>query len=101
MGILRTTSRRSAAVVLAAVLVLAACSDNKKSSTSAGSGSGGQPAPTSAPTPTGTPINVGLIGSFTRSQAASSEQGPTLGPGWGGFVKQELGGVNGHPVENL
>lgn len=48
--------------------------------------------------PKGTPIVVGVIGSFTGSQASSSRQGQTVGPAWAKYVNA-LGGINGHPVK--
>jgi branched-chain amino acid transport system substrate-binding protein len=99
MAILRTKIRRSAVVIVAAVLVFAACSSDNKSSTSASSASGGQGGASSAPKATGTPINIGLIGSFTGSQASSSNQGQTVGPAWERYVNEQLGGINGHPVK--
>jgi branched-chain amino acid transport system substrate-binding protein len=41
---------------------------------------------------------VGVIGSFSGSQASSSSQGQTVAPAWEQWVNAQ-GGINGHPVK--
>jgi branched-chain amino acid transport system substrate-binding protein len=48
--------------------------------------------------PKGTPIVIGVIGSFTGPQASSSRQAQTVAPAWVKYVNN-LGGINGHPVK--
>ena len=48
--------------------------------------------------PKGTPIVIGVIGSFTGPQASSSRQAQTVAPAWAKYVN-DLGGINGHPVK--
>ena len=83
------------AVVLAAacLLLVAACGSSSKSSTSSGTTA------TTVPAPTGSPINVGVIGSMTGSQASSSDQFATVAPAWENWVNKSLGGIAGHPVK--
>jgi branched-chain amino acid transport system substrate-binding protein len=96
---LRRPARLSVAALLVLILVAAACSDDKKTSAgSSGSGNAGT-TETTAPTPKGTPINIGLVGSFTGSQSSSSRQGETVGPAWERYINEQLGGINGHPVK--
>lgn len=68
-----------------------------------GGGSSGKSAATTtgptAPKPTGSVINVGVIGSFSGAQASSSSQGATVAPAWERYVNEQLGGINGHPVK--
>jgi branched-chain amino acid transport system substrate-binding protein len=87
---------RGAIVAVGAVTVLAGCGGSSGGS----SGSGGASAKQStAPRPTGSPINIGIIGSLTGPQASSSSQGATVGPAWERYVNEQLGGINGHPVK--
>jgi branched-chain amino acid transport system substrate-binding protein len=53
---------------------------------------------TAAAKPKGTPIVIGVIGSFTGPQASSSRQAQTVAPAWAKYVNG-LGGINGHPVK--
>ena len=53
---------------------------------------------TAATKPKGTPIVIGVIGSFTGPQASSSRQAQTVAPAWAKYVNG-LGGINGHPVK--
>ena len=48
--------------------------------------------------PKGTPIVIGVIGSFTGPQASSSRQAQTVAPAWEKWVNNH-GGINGHPVK--
>src|SRR5438477_2439321 len=94
---MRVFRRRNCLAVLVATLMLAACGSSSKKSTGTTAPSGS--AASTVPAATGTPINVGVIGSFTGSQASSSNQGQTVGPAWERYVNEQLGGVNGHPVK--
>lgn len=85
------------AVAAMAIGLVAACGSSSKpnaGTTSASSSS----ASSQAATPTGTPIKIGMIGSNSGSQAATCDQGATVGPAWAAWVNAN-GGINGHPVE--
>ncbi|OHV48331.1 ABC transporter substrate-binding protein [Pseudofrankia sp. BMG5.36] len=85
---------RLAVVAVGATTLLAACGGSDDSKGPAAS-------ETTAPAPTGSPINIGVIGSLTGAQASSSSQGATVGPAWERYVNEQLGGINGHPVKIL
>jgi branched-chain amino acid transport system substrate-binding protein len=55
-------------------------------------------AASAASKPKGTPVVIGVIGSFTGPQASSSRQAQTVAPAWAKYVNN-LGGINGHPVK--
>src|SRR5690242_13475306 len=55
-------------------------------------------AASAAPKPKGTPIVIGVIGSVTGPEAASSRQGQTVATAWAKWVNAQ-GGINGHPVK--
>jgi branched-chain amino acid transport system substrate-binding protein len=55
-------------------------------------------AASAAAKPKGTPIAIGVIGSFTGPQASSSRQAQTVAPAWAKWVNAQ-GGINGHPVK--
>lgn len=103
----RTQLGRSSPVlvaVTAAAVTLAACGSSgtkaASSSSSSSSGASGASGSTPAvPAPTGTPINIGVIGGQTGSQASSSSQGATVAPAWEKWVNESLGGISGHPVK--
>ena len=91
----RSVSLSAAAVI--ALALIAACSSSgspKSGSTSAGSTSG-----TSAAKPSGSPIKIGVIATTSGSQATGCNQGATVAPAWAEYVNQQLGGINGHPVQ--
>lgn len=52
-----------------------------------------------APSPTGSVIKIGVIGSQTGSQASSDSQFATVAPAWAEYVNRQLGGIDGHPVQ--
>lgn len=83
----------AAAIAVVAALLIAACSNNDNKATTKGSTA------STAATPKGTPITIGVIGSFTGPQAPSARQGQTVAPAWEKYVNQELGGINDHPVK--
>src|SRR6185437_3875873 len=87
------------ASVAAVALALTACGSSKTAGTtttptsraSAGSSSGGGAA-------TGTPVPVGVIGSFTGAQASSLAGVPKIMQAWASTVNAG-GGLAGHPVK--
>jgi branched-chain amino acid transport system substrate-binding protein len=87
----------TAAAVTAAAVALAGCSSSGGNNGSGGTGAGSAAA--TGPTPTGSPIKIGLIASLSGAQAPSSNQGATVAPAWADYVNKQLGGINGHPVQ--
>ena len=53
----------------------------------------------SVPAPSGTPITIGVMVATTGPQASSNSQGATVAPAWASYVNQQLGGIQGHPVQ--
>jgi branched-chain amino acid transport system substrate-binding protein len=89
---LRGKASRFTIAVLVAGFVLGACSSSKKAS------SGGSSSTVSSSTPSGTTINIGVVGSASGPQASSSGQYETVAPAWEAWVNAN-GGINGHPVK--
>jgi branched-chain amino acid transport system substrate-binding protein len=89
-------ARLGVVAVGAATLLVTGCGGGSGGSTGSGGSSVKQ---STAPAPTGSPINIGVIGSFTGPQASSSSQGSTVGPAWERYINEQLGGINGHPVK--
>lgn len=54
---------------------------------------------TSAEAPSGSPIKIGVIATLTGPIASAGNAGGTVAPAWEEWVNEELGGINGHPVE--
>ena len=85
------------AAVLAALI--AGCSssagtaDNRSGSRQTSAGT------SSAATPTGSPIKIGVIATTTGAQASGCNQGATVAPAWADWINKEKGGINGHPVQ--
>ncbi len=94
---LHTRAVRSAFIVVLVVgaLALAACGSSESDTSSKKAAPTG---PTAAK-PSGSVLKIGVIGSLTGSQAASSNQGATVAPAWERYVNEQLGGINGHPVK--
>jgi branched-chain amino acid transport system substrate-binding protein len=69
--------------------------DNASSSGSSGNGTTGA----TAPKPSGSTLKIGVIATTTGPQAPSSKQAATVAKGWAKWVNEELGGINGHPVQ--
>ena len=95
------TKRRRTLVVACAVSALALAGVTACGSSSHGtaSSSGTKATEWSVPQPTGTPIKIGMIASLTGPQASSNSQGATVGPAWARYVNEQLGGIDGHPVQ--
>ena len=79
------------ALPLAAFVALSACGSSASSTSKTDSGS--------AAKLTGTPVTIGVIASETGPQASSNSQGATVAPAWAKYVNNQLGGINGHPVQ--
>jgi branched-chain amino acid transport system substrate-binding protein len=78
------------------VLALTACGGGNGSDSASSSSSGG--GTSSGPTPTGSPITIGVISSLSGPQASSSNQGDTVAPAWAEWVNAN-GGIKDHPVK--
>lgn len=89
---------RSVAVVAGLFLLMAACGSSASKTTAPSSQGPSASSPTSA-APTGTPIKIGLIVSETGSNGSSSVQGAVVAPAWARYVNEQLGGIDGHPVQ--
>ena len=87
----RKPAARLGAICVVVSVVAACSSSSAKTATS--------PPSSAAATPTGTPIKIGVIASTTGPQASSNSQGATVGPAWARYVNEQLGGINGHPVQ--
>ena len=87
---------------IAALLVgsIAGCSSSGSSPAHTRSESSQASAATSsAATPTGSAIKIGVIATTTGAQASGCNQGATVAPAWANWINQEKGGINGHPVQ--
>ncbi len=96
---MRWSSRASrfAVMAVAAVLVFGACGSSSKSSSSSSTSTGSSTGSSSS-APTGSTINIGVVGTLTGVQASSSNQYGTVAPAWAKWVNAN-GGINGHPVK--
>jgi branched-chain amino acid transport system substrate-binding protein len=98
---MRTRVGTSLTILAVAALAIAGCSSSKSggSATTPPGGSTGSSAPgTTAPAPTGTPIILGNIGSYTGPSASANggyQKGLQL---WQSYING-IGGINGHPVQ--
>ena len=97
----------SPAIVLAALaaLALAGCSSSSSSSSSAAStassaspAAGGTGGSSAGSTSAGTPIAVGVLGSFTGVASGSTADAKVLFQDWVSATNAS-GGINGHPVQ--
>jgi branched-chain amino acid transport system substrate-binding protein len=91
-------------------MIAAACSSSSKTSntpptsaagatpTTSATGASGTVAGSAAATPTGSPIKIGLVGSFTGALASSIEVARPAYQAWAKSVNAS-GGINGHPVQ--
>ncbi len=84
---------RLGALGVAVTVAAAGCAKAAAKTAPEGSGS---PA---AATLTGTPIKIGVIVSTTGPQASSNSQGATVAPAWARYVNEQLGGIDGRPVQ--
>jgi branched-chain amino acid transport system substrate-binding protein len=97
------------AVLATSTLALAACSSSGSSGTgssatgsSAGSASAAAAAPVPSngkPKPTGTPIKLGVIYSTGAASGPVQASVPAAANAWASWVNDNMGGVNGHPVQ--
>lgn len=101
---MQDTRRRwtlAVALLAAGALLAAACSSSSKSTSTPTSAAGGTSVTTgggTAATPTGSPIKIGLIGSFTGALASSIGVAQPAYLAWAKSVNAS-GGINGHPVQ--
>lgn len=94
---MRTRHLTYAAVIAAAGVALAACGSSKSSTPPSGTATSGAGS-TSAAAPSGTPIKIGNIGSYTGTQASSEAGAQKVIKAWAQSVN-DSGGINGHPVD--
>jgi branched-chain amino acid transport system substrate-binding protein len=86
---------RAAAALIGMSLVATACSSSGSKQPAA---SGGSSAGSSASTPTGTPIPVGVVGTYSGPLASSIAGAKAAIEAWASSVNAS-GGINGHPVK--
>jgi branched-chain amino acid transport system substrate-binding protein len=92
------SSASSAAAAVSSAVSAVSSAVSAASSVAAGASTTASGASSTAAAPTGSPLVVGVIGSFSGSQASSSSQGQTVAPAWEQWVNAQ-GGINGHPVK--
>jgi branched-chain amino acid transport system substrate-binding protein len=84
---------RLGAVGVAVTVAAAGCAGSSAKTTPLG------PGRTAAATLAGTPVKIGVIVSTTGPQASSNSQGATVAPAWARYVNEQLGGIDGRPVQ--
>jgi branched-chain amino acid transport system substrate-binding protein len=90
----------AASALLLTAGLLGACSSSSKtasSSTTAASSSNTSPAGSSGGKPSGTPLQIGVLGGFTGPLASSVYAARPAIEAWADYVNAN-GGINGHPV---
>ncbi|WP_157910456.1 ABC transporter substrate-binding protein [Pseudofrankia sp. BMG5.36] len=92
--------RRIALTGVVAALVLSACGGGGSAVDSATGNplASDLPPAGAGPTPTGTPITIGLIASSTGAFSETYAPAGPVSQAWADMVNKELGGINGHPV---
>jgi branched-chain amino acid transport system substrate-binding protein len=99
--------RWSLALLATSTLALAACSSSGSSGSSGTSATGASGGSASAaavpsngkPKPTGTPIKLGLLYETGAAEGTFEASLPAVANAWASWVNDDMGGVNGHPVQ--
>lgn len=89
----RGMALRMGSAVIAVVAFAGACSSSSSGGGNTPTGGG-----SSAPTLTGSPINIGDVGTYSGFSSEASDQGLSAMTAWVDYTNAN-GGINGHPVK--